>query len=1033
MALTDDPLAQKEVAADLPRDSTGRELARAAYARLFGGAGDLGPNSGEEPISATKTIGDERQAPGFGASPELARGTLVGRYLLLAKIGKGGMGVVYAAHDPELDRKVALKLLLPERADSCELGRARLLGEAQALAKLSHPNVVTVHDVGVHLGQVWIAMEFVSGQTLREWLRGGRRTWPEVLRVLTDVARGVVAAHAVELIHRDLKPDNVMIGSDGRVRVMDFGLARDHSLASADQELASTAGFDNIEQRQPGHTLADHVELAAVARRLTRPGAIQGTPAYMGPEQWRGQEAEAATDQFGWSVMGWEALYGERPYSGASVAALATAVLLGRRRPVPSGRRVPAWLRRIVERGLADEPAHRWPTMQDLLSALERGKARARTRLAALVLTVFAAVALLVGVYRWWDRSQRILICESTGAAVDGIWDDAARDHLRAAFSAAGPSYATTTASKVIPWLDKQARAWKRERKDACLRADVDGSWDRDTVERALWCLEERQLEFRALVEEFGQANARTVQKAVAAATNLRAPGECTDASVLAHQPVPPSYDHEALAAVRAHLSRAHILGLSGNYKDALATATAARERAQEFPAWPRLWATARALEGSLLEDLGEYPEAETASREAYFEAFRLSAWDLAMSTASTLIFTVGHQRARHDDGLLWAEHAKAMAVHAGDPLGLREADRLNSLGLVQQAAADYASARQSHEQALELRRRALGDSHPHVAASMGNLGQALESMGSYARAQEMQEAALAIFEGSLGPTHPSVAQCLYDLADVHAAMGDLPKARALHERALAIRQEALGPEHPDVATSTGSLANVYEVLGMRAEAKALYKHSVALLERSLGPDHPYVAASLANLAQLHQGLKEYVDAKVLFGRALAIFEKALGADHPDVAQCLGDIANVHYLTGDYATARPLQERALAISAKALGPNHPRVAISLVNLAKLDNAERAPRSALPRLERAVNIMATTEGVGWGESEAHFELAKTIVAIAGDRARALDEARIARDGYATTGESAAQAEVEQWLARFEGHRYEGRVPKAAFRK
>ncbi|MBK9753443.1 MAG: serine/threonine protein kinase [Nannocystis sp.] len=582
---TDDLLAWEGVAADLPRDSTGRELARAAYARLFGEAGEAGLDAGEDPTVVERKIGDERQARGSEASPELARGTLVGRYLLLARIGAGGMGVVYAAHDPELDRKVALKLLLPERADSLGSGPARLLREAQALAKLSHPNVVTVHDAGVHDGRVWIAMEFVSGQTLREWTRRGRRTWPEVLRVLTDVARGVVAAHAVGLIHRDLKPDNVMIGSDGRVRVMDFGLARYHSLATADQELASTAELDDPDERRRLPTLAHHAEFAAVTGRLTRPGAIQGTPAYMGPEQWRGQEAEAATDPFGWSVMGWEALYGERPYAGASVTGLATAVLLGRRRPVPGGRRVPAWLRRILERGLGDEPAQRWPTMQDLLSALERGKAHARTRLAMLVLTGFAVVGLLAGAHRWWDRSQRVLACESTGAAaVDGIWGPVAREQLRAAFSATGLSYAATTAEKVIPWLDEQALAWKRERTEACLRADVDGNWDRDTVDRAVWCLEERQLELRALVEEFGQPNARTVQEAVAAATNLRAPAECTDADLLARQPAPPPYDHEALAAVRAQLSRAHILGLSGNYKDALAMATAARSVRRSSP-----------------------------------------------------------------------------------------------------------------------------------------------------------------------------------------------------------------------------------------------------------------------------------------------------------------------------------------------------------------------------------------------------------------------------------------------------------------
>ncbi|MBK7825056.1 serine/threonine-protein kinase [Nannocystis sp.] len=204
----------------------------------------------------------------------LTRGADIGRFTLLGKLGSGGMGVVYAAHDPELDRKVALKVLLPVRDGGPNAaGRARLLREAQALARLSHPNVVAVHDVGTFEGDVWIAMEFVAGQTLDAWARERPRGWPEVLRVLVDAAQGVAAAHAVGLVHRDLKPENVMIGGDGRVRVMDFGLAHGRALTDASLELASTAAADG--RARP--------ELDALAAQLTQLGAVQGTPAYMDP------------------------------------------------------------------------------------------------------------------------------------------------------------------------------------------------------------------------------------------------------------------------------------------------------------------------------------------------------------------------------------------------------------------------------------------------------------------------------------------------------------------------------------------------------------------------------------------------------------------------------------------------------------------------------------------------------------------------------------------------------------------------------
>ncbi|MCA9637679.1 MAG: serine/threonine protein kinase, partial [Myxococcales bacterium] len=165
------------------------------------------------------------------AAAELGRGATIGRYLVLARLGAGGMGVVYAAYDPELDRKVAVKLLRSGGHDP--RGRARLLREAQALAKLAHPNVVAVHDVGTVGAQIFVAMEFVEGMTLRRWLAARPRAWPEIVEVFVAVGRGLAAAHAAGLVHRDLKPDNVMVGSDGRARVMDFGLAH----ARANREL----------------------------------------------------------------------------------------------------------------------------------------------------------------------------------------------------------------------------------------------------------------------------------------------------------------------------------------------------------------------------------------------------------------------------------------------------------------------------------------------------------------------------------------------------------------------------------------------------------------------------------------------------------------------------------------------------------------------------------------------------------------------------------------------------------------------------
>src|SRR5690606_13584986 len=258
----------------------------------------------------------------------LAAGSTVDRFVVLSVIGEGGNGRVYAAYDPELDRQIALKLLERGRPASDDSEDARVRREAQALAKITHPNVVTVYDVGQHQGRLYLAMEFVSGRTLRAWVRSQRPSWREIVDAIVAAGHGLLAVHEAGLVHRDVKPDNIMIGDDGRVRVMDFGLAREGN------EPVVTARRDGDELRS--------------ATSLTRTGALAGTPAYMAPEQHLGQPFDARTDQFALCVSLWELLYGERPFAGANLAALALNVTTGNRRPAPSDSPVPGWLRRAL-------------------------------------------------------------------------------------------------------------------------------------------------------------------------------------------------------------------------------------------------------------------------------------------------------------------------------------------------------------------------------------------------------------------------------------------------------------------------------------------------------------------------------------------------------------------------------------------------------------------------------------------------------------------------------------------------------------
>jgi serine/threonine protein kinase len=339
---------------------------RALVAALAAGSGD---------DSGAATLRRERvSASQTGELPRktLSIGDRVGRYLVLSPLGAGGMGVVFAAWDPQLGRKIALKLLRSGLARSSKDARARLRREAQAIAQLSHPNVVSVYDVGTtDDGDLYIAMEFVEGDTLTTWLKKYPRTWREIVDVFLQAARGLFSAHSVGLLHRDFKPDNVLVGGDGRVRVTDFGLAR------------SVLAPDDVARPKP--------EMTALNIALTATGTVLGTPRYMPPEQLTEADLDARSDQFSFCVALYEALYGKHPLrDGTSVLMLEHG---DKALPPPEGIKIPAAIGRAVLRGLERDRAKRFPSMGSLIDALVQPPRRSPVRYAR-----FAAVAaLLIG------------------------------------------------------------------------------------------------------------------------------------------------------------------------------------------------------------------------------------------------------------------------------------------------------------------------------------------------------------------------------------------------------------------------------------------------------------------------------------------------------------------------------------------------------------------------------------------------------------------------------------------------------------
>jgi hypothetical protein len=416
--------------------------------------------------------------------------------LILEKIGSGGMGVVYAAYDPELDRRIALKALHtasdPERDTA---GRSRLIREAKAMARLSHPNVVTVYDVLAEEEKIYVAMELVEGVSLRTWLEKQPRPWQEVVSAFVQAGRGLAAAHDASMVHRDFKLDNVFVGNDGRVRVGDFGLAR---TASATRTIRRAKKDD-------------------LGPLVSREGMLAGTPAYMAPDQLRGDPADARSDQFSFCVALYEGLYDVSPFEAATLETLAESMEGERLAPPPASSPVPSWLRGIVARGLRARPEDRFPSMHELLAALETDPRRARVRRAWVVGAV--ALVLAGGGVVTQNRRAEMAVCRAAQRRVDAVWGDAQRHAVREAFVATSRPYAGDTFERASRVLDAYTLALGQRAVSVC--EDREPSARQALQAERVACLDGRLDELRAFVAVLARPDGETVDRAVQGARTL--------------------------------------------------------------------------------------------------------------------------------------------------------------------------------------------------------------------------------------------------------------------------------------------------------------------------------------------------------------------------------------------------------------------------------------------------------------------------------------------------------------------------------
>ena len=806
---------------------------------------------------------DGHDAP---AADELRAGDAVDRYLVLGRVGGGAMGVVYAAHDRELDRKVALKLLRPERADAGDA--ARVLREAQAMARLQHPNVVAVHDVGTAGDRVFVAMELVAGPTLRVWAHG--RPWRERLACLVAVGRGLAAAHAASVIHRDVKPDNVIVDEHGRPRVGDFGLAR------ADEERR------------------DVEETTALATTLTQTGSVIGTPLYMAPEQLRGEAATAASDQFGFAVTAWEILFGARPFLGKDLGELARAIARG---PLaPERRGVPASVERALRRGLEIDPRRRHESVDALASAIDWKPPR-RWVWVAPVAAAGAAVATLLVVRPAGAPPDP---CRTAAAAFDDAWTPAVASELRGKLAAA---YDPTSVAR----LEAYAGRWREARLGVCRAGRVRGAESEALVDVRGACLDRGKAELAALVRELRAAEPTQLAGVADAIANLTDPGECATSGALALLAPVPAGQRAAVADVertaaelRARLATSTRVDPAGGA--ALVTAAEATGHA------PTL-AAAHIVHADLLRRAGEAQAADRAARAAVVAA-EVGHDDLGAARA--WIARVGAAGDRRDLGAVdeWAHLAGAAVTRAGSPPAL-VARLANNVGLLAMNRGELTRAQAELERALAMRRALAGPAGDDlaVAQSVSALGHVARLRGDLDRALALFSEAVAIKAQVLDPSHPEVARDHHNVAGVLRLLGRLDEAEARYQLALRLRRAALGDEHPDVALTRNSLGLVAIERGRLDVAATELAEARRIFAAAGHGDLPIV---LANLGLLANRRGDFAAAAEQLAEAVRLYREVLPARHERIARALLDASDAAAGQGNLPRARALLAEARA-------------------------------------------------------------------------------------------------------------------------
>lgn len=828
----------------------------------------------------------------------------LGRLVILDKLGAGAMGTVYAAYDPKLDRKVAVKVMHGAEPSA----NARVLREARSLARLAHPNIVTIHDAGEDDGVVYVVMELATGVPLRAWLatagvagahsdtqQRAERTWRDVARVMAEVAEGLAAAHRAGLIHRDVKPENILVGE--RARLVDFGLAVEPSKLEITDRDGIMAKLDALGATDPAS--------------LHDGGA--GTPQYMAPELLAGGTATPASDQFSFAVTLFEALHGERSHAGTTRAELHEAALhaaepkrkkstrpslpldgktidersessrkktaLSAAAPVArTGRALgqfPAWLDAVVRRGLAAKPEDRFPSMDALHAELVRDRTRRRRAVVIAGLALVAGTGLGVVAFRGSGRAEPIEISCDGKARIDAVWNAHARGKVRAELGDA------TWASATLDGLARNAAGWERSFRAVCEATRVRGEQSDRLLELRMRCLDRALARFDAFVDAL-QAPLDPSGKVEAANAIGQLPDAATCETITDDPtfelPADPKVRAEA-AAIEAELDRAWSSYAIGRYTAASTQEIALAERVSKLDV-PALQASVLLLGGAIEARIGEGSRARKLLELAAIHAARARATELELAVWTRLLrqelfsgrgdrviefgaigeataIRAGHEGAevlgligealRNANKLDAAKEQLTKALASRDPL--REDQRAiieMNLGAVELALGRSDLAHPIHERALERSRKALGDGHPSLALHYDKLAEVARARGRLRDALELHDNSRDLRRAVYGDEDRSYATALFHRAETLLEAGRLTDAIKDATIARQIRIKTFGKDSSRLSEIEALLGEIELAAGRITEARRFYDRASAL-----EPERRGIARTLATLRAL--------------------------------------------------------------------------------------------------------------------------------------------------------------------------------------